>query len=445
MSGNSKVIWSEGMFLRPQHFQQHERYIENLVQKRCSGLQPYGWGFSHLKIDTDLLAVGKLALTACSGLFPDGTPFNLPEDDDLPLPLDIVQDLRNEPVFLALPLRRPEALELDNASNTNGLGRFRLDEWQIKDTTQRSDFKVLVQVGRLKTRLMRQSDERSGYTCLAIARVVEARADKTIVLDEQFIPATLNCAAIGKLQGYINELYGLLHTRAEAIAGRVASAGQGGVAEVADFLLLQCVNRYQPLFAHLSKGDGFHPEAFYRCAIQMAGELSTFFRNDKRPLAFSSYDHEDLQATFLPVMEELRQLLGKVYEPRAVQIPLKGPKYGTYAAKRPDRNLLEGAAFVLAASAEIPTEQLRRDFPQQTIIGPVEEIRQYISSLTPGIALHPMAVAPRQIPYHAGFTYFEVEKHGEVWKKMAASGGFAIHIGSNYPGLKLEFWAIKEG
>jgi type VI secretion system protein ImpJ len=444
MSGNSKVIWSEGMFLRPQHFQQHERYLENFIHGRCGGLQPYGWGFYDLKIDSGLLATGKLALAACSGLFSDGTPFNLPEEDDLPLPLDIAQDLRNERIYLALPLRRPEALELDSASNTDGLARFRLDEWQLKDTTQRSELKAPVQVGRLKTRLMRQSDERSGYTCLAVARVVEARADKTIVLDEQFIPATLNCAAIGKLHGYIDELHGLLHTRAEAIAGRVASAGHGGVAEVADFLLLQLINRYQPLFGHLSQGVGFHPEMFYRWALQLAGELGTFFRGDKRPLAFAPYDHEDLQATFLPLMDELRRLLGKVYEPRALQIPLKGPKYGTYAAKRPDRSLLEGASFVLAASAEMPTEQLRRDFPRQTIIGPVEEIRQYVSSLTPGIAIHPLAVAPRQIPYHAGYTYFEVDKHGDVWKKMAASGGFAIHIGGKYPGLKLEFWAIKE-
>jgi type VI secretion system protein ImpJ len=217
------------------------------------------------------------------------------------------------------------------------------------------------------------------------------------------------------------------------------------VAEIADFLLLQLVNRYQPLFAHLSQVVGLHPEMFYRLGVQLAGELSTFFRADKRPIEFPLYDHEDLQATFTPLMEELRQLLGRVYEPRAVQIPLKGPKYGMYAAKRPDVNLLDSAVFVLAASAEMPSENLRRDFPQQVVIGPVEEIRQYVSSLTPGLAIHPLAVAPRQIPYHAGYTYFELERHGEIWKKMTTSGGFAIHIGGNFPGLKLEFWAIKEG
>jgi type VI secretion system protein ImpJ len=38
-----------------------------------------------------------------------------------------------------------------------------------------------------------------------------------------------------------------------------------------------------------------------------------------------------------------------------------------------------------------------------------------------------------------------LDKHGDIWKKMETSGGFAIHIGGNYPGLRLEFWAIKEG
>ena len=82
MFENSKVIWSEGIFLLPQHFQQHDRYIQNLVNSRCLGLQPYGWGFYSLTIDSDLFKIGKLALKECKGIFPDGTSFNLPEDDE---------------------------------------------------------------------------------------------------------------------------------------------------------------------------------------------------------------------------------------------------------------------------------------------------------------------------------------------------------------------------
>jgi type VI secretion system protein ImpJ len=445
MFENSKVIWSEGMFLRPQHFQQHDRYIERFINDRCLGIQPYNWGFYSLTVDSALFKIGKLALKECRGIFPDGTPFNLPEDDELPLPIDIPADIHNEIVFLALPLRRPEAVETDNDTNPDGLARFRLGEREARDNNNGTEGKVPLQIGKLKTRLLRQREERSGYTCLGVSRVIEARADKNIIIDDQFIPPNLNCFAMSTLRGFLRELHGLLNSRGEAIAGLVATAGHGGVAEISDFLFLQLVNRYQPLFEHLSNVVGLHPENFYRAGIQLAGDLATFFRPDKRPAGFPPYDHEDLHATFSPLMEELRQLLSKVYEPRAIQIPLKGPKYGTYAAKRPDLSLLENAVFVLAANADVPPDTLRRDFPRQVKIGPVEEIRQYISSLTPAISIHPLAVAPRQIPFHAGFTYFELDKHGELWKRMATSGGFAIHIGGNFPGLKLEFWAIKEG
>jgi type VI secretion system protein ImpJ len=278
-----------------------------------------------------------------------------------------------------------------------------------------------------------------------VARVIEARADKNIVVDDQFIPANLNCLAVSRLSAFLRELHGLLNTRGEAIAGQLATAGHGGVAEIADFLVLQLVNRYQSLFEHLSNVVGLHPENFYRIGIQLAGELATFFRPDKRPAGLPPYKHEDLQATFSPLMEELRQLLSKVYEPRAIQIPLKGPKYGTYVAKRPDLSLLEKATFVLAANANVPAETLRRNLPRQIKIGPVEEINRLIRTLTPGISIDPLTVAPRQIPFHAGFAYFALNKHSELWSNMTTSGGFAIHIDANLPGLELEFWAIKEG
>ena len=59
-------------------------------------------------------------------------------------------------------------------------------------------------------------------------------------------------------------------------------------------------------------------------------------------------------------------------------------------------------------------------------------------------AVRPLPVAPRQIPYHAGYTYFELEKHSEFWKELQHSGGFALHVGGDFPGLELEFWAIRQ-
>jgi type VI secretion system protein ImpJ len=61
-----------------------------------------------------------------------------------------------------------------------------------------------------------------------------------------------------------------------------------------------------------------------------------------------------------------------------------------------------------------------------------------------GIQLAPLPVAPRQIPYHSGFVYFELDRNNEFWRELQQSGGFAMHVGGEFPNLELEFWAIRE-
>lgn len=445
MGVKNRVVWSEGMFLRPQHFQQHDRFIESFVNGRCTGLRLFDWGFYSLKLDTAVLGMGKISVTDCRGIFPDGSPFNFPEDGPLPLPLDIPEDTQNSIVYLCLPVQRPGSVEFDSDEYPDAMARYHTAENDVRDNNMGAESKQTLHVGEIKTRLMLENQERSGHICIGLARIIESRADKTLVLDTEYIPPTFNCSSIPVLAGFVKELHGLLHTRVEALAGRVSEAGRGGVAEISDFLLLQVVNRNVTLFEHLSNLDGFHPESFYRVAIELAGELATFTRPDKRPLSFVPYQHDDLKATYAPVMEDLRQSLGTVLEQNAISIPLSKPKYGIYAARLPDIHLLDVAVFVLAVNANVSPEMLRSQFPAQVKIGPVEKIQQLVRSALPGIKVVSLPVAPRQIPYHAGFSYFELSKQGELWDAMKSSGGFAFHIGGEFPGLELEFWAIKSG
>jgi type VI secretion system protein ImpJ len=431
------------MFLRPQHFQQHDRYLETLISERCGGLQPYDWGFKKLNIDAQLLGMGKFSLAECSGIFPDGTPFNLVGDDLKSI--DIPTDVHNAIIYLSLPTQRVGAVEVDTEENPSNLARYHAAEYEVRDANVATNATSAVRVAKLHTRLMLEKQERAGYVCIGVARVIESRIDKNIILDDHYIPPNLDCNAILHTTAYIKELYGLLHTRGVALGGRASEAGRGGVAEISDYMLLQLVNRVEPLFEHLQNVPCLHPESFYRLAIQLAGELSTFCKANKRPISFSAYNHEDLQKTFKQVMDELRDLLSSVLEQNAIFIPLTAPKYGVRGAKVPDPNLLKDAVFVLAASAQVSIEQLRSGFPTQVKIGPVEKINQLINNALPGINLHALPVAPRQIPFHAGFAYFELNKQSEMWKQMQQSGGFAIHIAGEFPGLELEFWAIKNG
>src|ERR671913_11847 len=112
MSSYNRVIWSEGLFLQPQHFQQQDRYFERYVETRCQPLAAYSWGFTEIEIERDLLSIGKFALRRAAGVFPDGTPFRMPEDDPLPTPIDI-GPVRDQVIHLAVPLRSAGAPDVD--------------------------------------------------------------------------------------------------------------------------------------------------------------------------------------------------------------------------------------------------------------------------------------------------------------------------------------------
>jgi type VI secretion system protein ImpJ len=142
-------------------------------------------------------------------------------------------------------------------------------------------------------------------------------------------------------------------------------------------------------------------------------------------------------------MSELRASLSVVLETTAIPIELQARKYGVHVAVIPDPELIRSAGFVLAVNAQVPAEQLRARFPSQTKLGPVEKLRDLVNLQLPGIALKPLPVAPRQIPFHAGYNYFELDRSGEMWKQLEKSGGLAMHIAGEFPGLEMECWAIR--
>ena len=444
MSWENKVVWTEGLFLQPQHLQQQDRYLERLVRTSTAGLVPFSYGLSQLELDADLLTLGKFALRSVAGILPDGTPFSVPSDADHPRPLDVPEAARNSIVYLLLPTRQAGGVETAPADLTETVARFVVSEHEANDINAGYQGSATVPVGRLRLRYALEGEARDGHTAIGLARIAEVRPDKSVVLDDGFIPPLLLTSASPALAGFATQLQGLLHHRAEALAGRVSESATRGAAEIADYLMLQLTNRYEPLLTPLATIVGqLHPEAFYRTCVSLAGELATFTETRKRPPAFPPYRHDDLQATFRPVMASLRQSLSAVLEQTAVPIPLQERRFGIRVGPISDRTLVASGTWVLAVKAAMPAEQLRRGFPNLCKIGPVEQIRELINVALPGIAVRALPVAPRQLPYYAGTTYFELDRSSPYWAALARSGGIAIHVTGDVPGLEIECWAIR--
>lgn len=439
-----RVVWSEGMFLRPQHFQQQERYLEFYANARAGAVGSHAWGFESLVLDADALKLGKLAIREARGLFPDGTPFSVPQQGEPPAPVDVPGDARGQRVLLALPIRRPGVEDVALAGE-EGLTRVRVGEHEVNDANTLGSPAALMQVGDLRLRLLAEGELTDGWMILGVARVTDRRPDNQLLLDDAYMPPHVALRACPPLEAFLRELEGLLHHRGEAVAARMSQPGRGGVAEIGDFLLLELMNRWEPRIRHTLQQGLIHSERLYMLLLELAGDLSTFAREGRRPMEYPVYDHDDPQACFTPLMTDLRRSLSMVLEQNAIPIELHERAYGVRVAIMPPVEVQRSAAFVLAVAADVPADVVRNRFPTQVKIGPVEKIRDLVNLHLPGVALRALPVAPRQIPYHAGFNYFELDTTDELWRQLETSGGLAMHIAGEFPGIKLEFWAIRGG
>ncbi|WP_421293823.1 type VI secretion system baseplate subunit TssK [Aeromonas sp. 604282] len=442
MSSRNRVIWREGLFIKPQHFQQQQRHSDYALHARLSALSDYFYGLQSLVINEDYLGFGRIALVGATGILPDGTVFNIPNDDVLPTPLEVTDaSVANQKVYLALPLSVSGVNEVGQGGQV--ATRLQAHRHDVRDLHSEGGDVVSLEVGRVSLRLMLEREDRSAYASLAIARILDKRPDGGLVLDPNFMPCSISVSAIPTLKRFLGESAGLVAERARSLSQRIAAPGQQGVADVAEFMMLQLLNRAQPQLSHLARLGTLHPERLHEALVQLCGELMTFTDESRLPPEFPAYRHDDQQVSFEPVMLALRQALSTVLSPRAVSIQLRKHQYGVMVAMVNESELIASADFVLAVRARMPQEQLRKQLLQQTKVASSDKIRELISLQLPGIPLLPLPVAPRQLPYHAGYSYFQLDRQSPAWQMLAVSNTLAFHIAGDFPELDMQLWAIR--
>ncbi|MDO8697866.1 MAG: type VI secretion system baseplate subunit TssK, partial [Pseudomonas sp.] len=127
-----KVVWQEGMLLRPQHFQQNDRYYDYQLKVRSQCMDSYAWGFFELEIDRQFLNMGKLVVSKASGVLPDGTLFEIGAERE-PLALDVPANTGNTPVYLALALVTGNHIESRRPDQQDVLARYTTYEQEVAD------------------------------------------------------------------------------------------------------------------------------------------------------------------------------------------------------------------------------------------------------------------------------------------------------------------------
>lgn len=427
MTESNKVVWSEGLFLRTQHFQQQDRYTEALMRGALAAHPLQRFGFARLELDKAALDAGQIAVRAADGLFPDGTPFSIPSDMPPPPPISVKADSKAGLVTLAIPTEQPGGTNIDSAHGDPSGARYRGVSMLARDAVRGGADPEDIEVARLTARLVAPGEELAGYIGLPVTRIDGVRADGSVALTEGHLPPALTISAVPWYAGLLQELVTGLDRVAEA-HGSMVLGGAGRSVE--NLLILELANSALPRLSHLLSQNLAHPSVLFGELAGLAGRMATYGSSSRRMNKLPAYDHNDPQPAFADLADTLRSLILSLrhVEPKSRALQVARHAQNVWKVRIDNPDLLKNSRIVLRVGSDLSDESLRRIFVDQATVGSADSFERLWKSRLPGIALKPLHSQPREIPYDGERLCLELDQKSEHWAELLGAPGFVIGV-----------------
>jgi type VI secretion system protein ImpJ len=444
----SRVVWSEGMYLSPHHFQTQSRYFEDSLAFLAASLWREPWGLIHLELDSKAMRNGTAALLYASGIFPDGLPFEIPNSDVPPPPRNLLEVFPSTeaelPLFLTIPTRRDGGFDCDLGVSQGG-SRFLRIQRVLRDETNGIDERE-VDLGRKNIRLMTGPELAADLVSIPIARVLRDGRGQ-LVCDEDFIPPCLTLSASEPLMLLVRRLLDAVTEKSTAIArssrrhGRF-EAGTGAL-DVANYWFLHALHSAIPPLQHLITTRHAHPEAVFVELSRLAGALCTF-AVDSDPRQLPVYDHRDPGPCFRALDAHIRRHLEIVVPSNTVTLEFKPVEPYMHAAAVTDERCLRRARWILGLRSTLGEPVLLRLAPKLVKICSSKFVPELVKRALPGMQLTHLPVPPSAIRAEADMQYFSIEITGPCWEHILQSRSVGIYVPGEISNPEFELTVIVE-
>jgi type VI secretion system protein ImpJ len=446
MTMNRKVVWSEGMLLTPQHFQQWDRHYEGLIAERFRTHDPFAWGITTLDMDRDGLANGRFTLLQCTVVMPDGLIIDIPELDGAPstrtftdLFLPTMESLN---VYLGIPVERTDGMTCQLGKESGARpARFFAEHIEAVDTTT-GDNPREVMVAKKNLRLFFSGEETADTVSVKVAELIR-QPSGAIGLKETYIPPCLWISASPYLLRLLRALVELLVAKKATF-----SDAQRGVLELigsdlGKFALVAAVSTHLPALQHLSQVERIHPESLYMAMVRLAGQMLMLAAPNESP-DLPKYQHENLTATFEGLDKRIRSIVEGVTPTRYITIPLDSSGDNVWVGRVPEMRLFASGQFFIMASGDLPEDQVRNLVPQQVKIGSPSKLREIVAAAMPGVKLYHTPKPPATLPMKIGTQYFRLDDRGVFWDEIKKSQVVALHVPQSLQNLRIQLVATKD-
>ena len=443
----SKVVWHEGMYLAPQHFQAQSRYFEDCIQFAVSALWDNSYGFAALDLSADALLSGFVSLDNARGVLPDGLLFAIPDPDTAPEPLGLARSFPSssdtQTVYLAIPRRRDQGRNfIPPDGDMGGDIRYTSERRVMFDENTGAD-EYPVQLGRKNFRLLLESQLTPDSAALPVARVRRDSAG-AFSYDPRFVPPCIRIAASPRLLRLVQHLVERMEERSAAIRGAVSSHLPGSDGrELAHFWFLHTLHSSLPvLLRHLARTAG-HPEELYTDLLRLAGGLCSF-SIDAHPSQLPLYDHGDLTACFSALEERIIRLLELVLPLRCVVIPLRDAGDSVHTAAIEDPRHLQGAQWILSIRSSAGEADVITKTPKLVKVCSEKFVRELVRRAVPGLELRHLPVPPSAVPLDVHAHYFAIARSGPCWDHIVQTRNVGVYVPGEFSDPELQLMIVAE-
>jgi type VI secretion system protein ImpJ len=436
MATQGEVRWTEGMFLRPQHFQQSDLFSGVQRRQLARLLHPFPWGVRHLEIDIDALETEILRVQRCEVVFPDGLVFRYPEASELrdrSFLESFAATLEGIGVYLAIP-----ALEQQDA----GAQRFasRRDHCRdLYDPSSTTAVDYVIPRAELIFTNNAQDERLAGCEAVQIAEVRRTgRAAPRYELSRRHIAPALRSDASPLLMSMARQVHDQVCAAARNLGMHRRGRGEEGLAsgagDLEQLVALLALNQFAAALHHLLAHGGGHPIELFQLLAEVRGALTTFSATEES-FNFRDYVHTDLYNSFAPLVESIRKLLEQLIPSHYEAIPLdrQGAKF-TAAIPKPLFD--EGTAFLLALRGFGPLDEFKKTMDSVAKLSSAGDIGELATFRLKGIPRQYREVPPAEIPRNTEFAYFAIETTDKRWEdKVRKEGTLCLYLEDAPPEL----------
>jgi len=442
MSIPSKVLWGEGLFLRPQHFQQQDQYHEARLHRTAQALHPYLWGVRAIEWDHEALKTDRLRLQSLSLIFRDGEIVEAPASDPLPVAVDlstIPPSVLEVTWYAALPALAPGG----GNAEAQGNARYSQVTREMADLyTQAVD----ADVGFLKSavRLVSDQEPLGAFECVPVIRLRRV-VTGGFEPDPSFIPPGLSIASAPALKAMLDRLLDALQAKVQSLQGHMREPSRNVIefrsGDVSSFWLLHTVSTSAAALMHYVRNPDLHPERLFEALLALAGAMMTYSKQYAL-IHLPAYRHDDPAQCFTALDDIIRDLLDTVISTKYFSIALSEEKPSYHLGKLDSGKIDQRTTLYLAVSAALPALELVEVVPLRVKVGAPDDVEKCVLSAMPGVKLTHAPQVPAAIPVQPDTYYFALEGKGMLYEQMLKAQSISIYVPAGIRDLRLNLIAV---